>query len=75
MATKKRKPSNQGQKRQKLNTTWLNKAMKSIGAATADTFKDISPTLYAMSSSTAKAAKNISNTVRQNKTNIGKLKY
>lgn len=73
MATKKRKPSNQGQKRQKLNTTWLNKAMKSIGAATADTFKDISPTLYAMSSSTAKAAKNISNTVRQNKTNIGKL--
>ena len=73
MATKKRKPSNQGQKRQKLNTTWLNKAMKSIGAATADTFKDISPTLYAMSSSTAKAAKNVSNTVRQNKTNIGKL--
>ena len=59
--------------RQKLNTSWLNNAMKSIGAATASTFKDISPTMYSMGSAGAKAIGSVASTARQNKASLGNL--
>lgn len=73
MATGKKRAVNSGRKRERLNTTWLNNAMRSIGAATAATFKDISPTLYSMGSVTAKGASTAATKVRQSKASIGKL--
>lgn len=74
MASSRQQPKrNAGRKRSKLNTSWLNNAMKSIGAATADTFKDISPTMYSMGSAGAKAVSNTAAKVRQSRPSIGKL--
>ena len=73
MATGKKRAVNSGRKRERLNTTWLNNAMRSIGAATAATFKDISPTLYSMGSATAKGASTAATKVGQSKASIGKL--
>ena len=74
MASSRQQPKrNPGRNRSRLNTTWLNNAIKSIGAATADTFKDISPTLYSMGSASAKAVSNTASKVRQTRPSIGKL--
>ena len=73
MATGRKRAVNSGRKRERLNTTWLNNAMRSIGAATAATFKDISPTMYSMGATTAKGASTAATKVRQSKASIGKL--
>ena len=73
MATGRKRAVNSGRKRERLNTTWLNNAMRSIGAATAATFKDISPTMYSMGAATAKGASAAATKVRQSKASIGKL--
>ena len=73
MATGRKRAVNSGRKRERLNTTWLNNAMRSIGAATAATFKDISPTMYSMGAATAKGASAAATKVRQTKASIGKL--
>ena len=74
MATGRKRAVNSGRKRERLNTTWLNNAMRSIGAATAATFKDISPTMYSMGAATAKGASAAATKVRQSKASIGKLR-
>lgn len=54
-----------------LNTKWLNNALKSIGAATASTFKDITPNAYEIGDSTATAVKSTFNSIKKT-ANTGK---
>ena len=48
----------------KFNSPWLKNAMKSIGAITRDSFKEISPTIYEVGNTGANAANRITNTIK-----------
>lgn len=50
----------------KLKTTWLNNAMRSIGAATADTFKAITPNISSAGSATISTTKDVAKKVVKN---------
>ena len=48
----------------KFNSPWLKNAMKSIGAITRDSFKEISPTIYEVGTTGANAVNRITNTIK-----------
>lgn len=57
-----------------LNTKWLNNAMKSIGAASADTFKSIAPNISSTGSAVSETLKTARRTVKGTSARrIGKL--
>ena len=49
-----------------LNTKWIKNAMKSIGISTQDALKDIYPNLAEVTTSGAKASKNVLSALKQN---------
>lgn len=68
MPINRRKPSSRAKTRTKLKTSWLNNAMKSIGAASKESFKSIAPNIYGageLVSSGAKSIKNSSAALKQ----------
>ena len=56
-----------------LNTKWLNNALKSIGSATAATFKDIAPNIYDTGETAIDAGTKAVRTIRGAKGSINKI--
>lgn len=57
----------------RVNTQWLNNAMKSIGAASLDSFKDIAPNLFEAGSSAATVARNATSVVRNSRQSLNSI--
>lgn len=70
---KKNKNSDVISRKKNMKTPWLNNVMKSLGASTRESIKDIYPNIYEVGSSAADTSKNIVNSLRTNQTNIGRV--
>lgn len=68
------KNTTKAQRKLNSNTRWLNNAMKSIGSASAATFKSIAPNLSSAGTGTMNAVKSANSTLKNNSAqNIGKM--
>lgn len=71
MAMKKAKVTKKSSRH--VNTRWLNNAMKSIGAATLDSFKEIAPNLFEAGSSAATVGSEAVSTVRNSRQTLNTI--
>ena len=56
-----------------MNVRWLNNALRSIGAASADSFKSIAPNLFETANTGARAARSVAMTIRNSKSSIDQI--
>ena len=68
-----RQPKTASSNKTSINVRWLNNALRSIGAAGADSIKSIAPNLFDTTMTGAKAARSIARTIRSSKSSLDQI--
>lgn len=68
-----RQPKTASSNKTSINVRWLNNALRSIGAAGADSIKSIAPNLFDTTMTGAKAAHSVAMTIRSSKSSLDQI--